>query len=221
MHAERFCRWPVPKRMKPICWLIFWLGSIFPALSQLNGLAIGRDLALPLPDSVRLRYSPVLPADSLDRYAFILVFSSGNSNLDTNDVQRLQEYLQSGGGLYIGADNWPFVAESNQLTFALFGQKCWGNQEEVQAQINALQTSNAIFKDKKLIPAGSTTVSFPLDYRLKVEAWAGDEPLILSGKIAQGKLILDGGYSRFNTTLYVSAASRSVFADILEFLTKP
>jgi hypothetical protein len=204
-----------------ILWLILLTGSFSMAQSPLNGLAIGRDIALPLLDSVDLHYRDSLPADALEQYQFILVFSSGNSNLDTSDIRRLQEYLQQGGGLYIGADNWPFVAESNQLTFQLFGQKWWGNQQEKTAEINALKSSNEVFKDKKSIPAGSTTVAFPLDYRLKVEAWSGDEPLILSGKIAEGKLILDGGYSRFNAALNKSAAATSVFRDMLYFLVKP
>jgi hypothetical protein len=204
-----------------ILWLILLTGSFSSAQSPMNGLAIGRDIALPALDSVELHYRDSLPADALGQYQFILVFSSGNSNLDTSDIRRLQEYLQQGGGLYIGADNWPFVAESNQLTFQLFGQRWWGNQQQTTAEINALKSSNEIFKDKKSIPAGSTTVAFPLDYRLKVEAWSGDEPLILSGKIAAGKLILDGGYSRFNASLNRSAAATSVFRDMLYFLARP
>ena len=47
------------------------------------------------------------------------------------------------------------------------------------------------------IPAGRSTVAFPMDYRLRVEAWVADQPLILSGELDAGKVIIDGGYSRF------------------------
>ena len=47
------------------------------------------------------------------------------------------------------------------------------------------------------LPAGKTTSAFPLDYRLKVEAWVSDQALILSGNIGKGRIIIDGGYSRF------------------------
>jgi hypothetical protein len=65
-----------------------------------------------------------------------------------------------------------------------------------------------------------STVTFPMDYRLKVEVWSGDEPLILSGNFGKGKIILDGGYARFNVALNQSAESKRIFNELIDFLVK-
>jgi hypothetical protein len=148
-----------------------------------------------------------------------LIFSSSNSNLTNEAVSKIEAYVNQGGSLYLGADNWPFVEESNQLTQVFFGKRYWGNQ----------QTNSELMREKKLLKDDSdnnqdfalqSTVTFPMDYRLKVEVWSGDEPLILSGNFGKGKIILDGGYARFNVALNQSAESKRIFNELIDFLVK-
>lgn len=202
--------------------ILFFALLLSPVVSaQESGLILGRSFPLPDPgEKISMHFRDSLSGDSLDRYAFVLVFSSAHSNLSTHDIELLQQFVDNGGGLYIGADNWPFSAESNQLTFAFFGKSSWGNQNEEKAEVNSEVCSNQVLANRKKIPSGQTTVSFPMDYRLKVEAWTGDEPLILSGEIGKGKIILDGGYSRFNTALFQSDETGEIFRDIILFLLK-
>jgi hypothetical protein len=74
--------------------------------------------------------------------------------------------------------------------------------------------------DKNQYFANQSIVTFPMDYRLKVEVWSGDEPLILSGNFGKGKIILDGGYARFNLALNQSVESKRIFNELIEFLLK-
>lgn len=126
----------------------------------------------------------------------IMVFSGSTSQLSNSDVERLIQFMNEGGGIYIGAENWPLQAECNQLTNRLFNKEAYGEYEQSEAFV-AAEESNIHLKKENRIPAGTSTVAFPLDHRLKVEAWVDDQPLILSGKIGNGHIIIDGGYSRF------------------------
>jgi hypothetical protein len=188
--------------------------------AQSKGLVLGRNIQLPKIDSsIQLQYESVFPLDSLKNYEFILIFSSSNSNLTNEAVSKIEAYVNQGGSLYLGADNWPFVEESNQLTQVFFGKRYWGNQ----------QTNSKLMREKKLLKDDSdnnqdfalqSTVTFPMDYRLKVEVWSGDEPVILSGNFGKGKIILDGGYARFNVALNQSAESKRIFNELIDFLVK-
>lgn len=204
-------------------WIAFALLLLCPFAGRLQtqGLVLGRELRLPDPgEGIRIRFADTLRADSLQQYRFVLVFSSANSRLSAANIEQLKDFVSKGGSLYIGADNWPFFEESNQLTFAFFGKYCWGDQQLEKAEINQKACSNEVFALRKEIPSGKTTVSFPMDYRLKVEAWSGDEPLILSGTFGQGKIILDGGYARFNTEIFQSAETEEIFREMIGFLLK-
>jgi hypothetical protein len=188
--------------------------------AQSKGLILGRNIQLPeIDSSVSLHYESLFPADSLANYDFILIFSSSNSNLTADAVSKIEAYVNQGGRLYLGADNWPFVEESNQLTQVFFGKRYWGNQQQ----------NSELMRDKKLLKDDSdknqdfalqSTVTFPMDYRLKVEVWSGDEPLILSGNFGKGKIILDGGYARFNVALNQSVESKQIFNELMDFLVK-
>jgi len=192
-----------------------------PLYAQQTGIVLGRNFPLPpAATNFSLQFRDSISADSLGKYDVVFVFSSARSTLSDENILALQSFVNDGGGLYIGADNWPFVSESDQLTFAFFGKSCWGNIDMQLAKVNDKQSSNAVFADKSEIPSGQTTVSFPLDYRLKVEAWTGDEPLILSGKFGKGRIILDGGYSRFNRNLSSSPESNEVFREMMLFLSR-
>lgn len=132
--------------------------------------------------------------DSLQDYKAIFIFSGAHSMLTDASLERLLLFVSQGNGIYLGSENWPLQAESNQVTDLLFSKQCWGNFSETTAEV--AKGSN-LFQNKDTIPAGSTTVSFPLDYRLEVLAWVNDEPLMLAGEIFGGRIIVDGGYSRF------------------------
>jgi len=58
-----------------------------------------------------------------------------------------------------------------------------------------------------------------LDYRLKVEAWLNDQPLILSGNYKKGRIIIDGGYSRFYCE-NMSKTSSELWLRFKSFLVK-
>src|SRR5690606_360278 len=86
--------------------------------------------------------------------------------------------------------------ESNQLTQELYKKESYGEYDKVTANTSS-QKGNLQLNTISEIPAGETTVAFPLDYRLTVEAWIDDQPFILSGNYGKGRIIIDGGYSRF------------------------
>ena len=56
-----------------------------------------------------------------------------------------------------------------------------------------------------------------MDYRLKVEVWLDDQPLIQSGEIGLGKIVIDGGYSRFYCANH-DAEIDGIFLAILKWL---
>ena len=153
--------------------------------------------------------------DSLENYDVLFIFSGANSLLTENDLDRIQEFLSAGKGVYIGCENWPLQAEAQQLTNHLFSKEFWGETNESIATTNAL--SESIFNDKATIPAGKSIVLFPLDVRLNVEAWVKDEPVILSSEFFGGRLILDGGYSRFYCT-DMNADTEAVWKILLNYL---
>ncbi|MEY3236163.1 MAG: hypothetical protein RI883_264 [Bacteroidota bacterium] len=155
--------------------------------------------------------------DSLASYSAIFLFSSAQSILNEKKVEQLLQFLNNGNGLYLGSENWPLQAESNVMTNLLFSKNAWGDFNEP----TALLAEKGIFEEMKSIPAGTTTVAFPLDYRLKVEAWVNDEPLILSGEYYKGKIIIDGGYSRFYCNIDKEGTNNFMLNQFIDFLTKP
>ncbi|MFK7787641.1 MAG: hypothetical protein AB8B56_21140 [Crocinitomicaceae bacterium] len=153
--------------------------------------------------------------ETLDSFKVICLFSNSTSSLNEADAIRIEEFVRSGGGLYLGAENWPLQAESNQLTQKLYLKESFGEYHLPVAEIE--QESGNLDLEMDTIPAGKSTVAFPMDYRLKVEAWVADQPLILSGKIDEGKVIIDGGYSRFYCDQR-SDITDSLWAAIIAFL---
>lgn len=155
--------------------------------------------------------------DTLSSYSAIFLFSSAQSILNEKKVEQLLQYLNGGNGLYLGSENWPLQAESNVMTNLLFSKNAWGDFSEPNAQLS----EKGIFEEMKTIPSGTTTVAFPMDYRLKVEAWVNDEPLILSGEYYKGKIIIDGGYSRFYCNIEKSGNNNFMLNQFIDFLTAP
>jgi hypothetical protein len=145
--------------------------------------------------TIDLTFSTQFP-DSIETYDALFIFSSAESILTESNIKEILEFLEAGKGVYIGSENWPLQAESKQLTNLFYSKETWGNFSTTEATTN----SKSFIADEKKIDAGNSTVAFPLDYRLKVEAWVDDEPLILSGKWLNGRILIDGGYSRFYCT---------------------
>lgn len=174
---------------------IRFLFILFPFLTfaQNQVLVVGNFSSICMEDST-VSKSMVLP-DSLDSYKVICFFSNSTSSLTDAEVSRVEGFVRSGGGLYLGAENWPLQAESNQLTKKIYLKESFGEYDLPDAQIE--KGSGNLGLEMETIPAGRSTVAFPMDYRLRVEAWVADQPLILSGKLDAGKIIIDGGYSRF------------------------
>lgn len=160
--------------------------------TQNNYLVVGNTHSLCLDTAL---FSVKSTIDSLEEYEVLFIFSNATSSLSETDLDRIQTFLSAGKGVYIGCENWPLQAEAQQLTKRLFSKEFWGETNETIATTNVL--SESIFNDKSTIPAGKSIVLFPLDVRLNVEAWVKDEPVILSSEFFGGRLILDGGYSRF------------------------
>ena len=147
-------------------------------------------------DSIEITKSKKLP-DDITVFKSILIFSNAESGLSSFDITQLEKYLNNGGGIYCGADNWPLQAESQQITMALYTKECWGNFNDDTTMVKLEKTSNQLFVASDSFPVGKTTVAFPMDYRLRVEVWLEDQPLILTGDYGKGKIVIDCGYSRF------------------------
>lgn len=152
--------------------------------------------------------------EHLDSYSSIFIFSNAESTLSSLELTALRDYLEQGGNVYIGGENWPLQAEINAFTEANFNFACYGNFESKKAE--ASQKGRLNLEELDDLPAGQTTTAFPLQAEMEVEAWVNDQPLILSALIGNGKLILDGGYSRFYCELK-TAQSTALLEQILHF----
>ncbi|MBL1279918.1 MAG: hypothetical protein COA33_006585 [Fluviicola sp.] len=177
--------------MRLFVFLLFY-SSLF---AQDDKLVLGNCKNLCLFEDSTFVIKDSLPAE-LDSYKSIYIFSNSFSILSTNQTNTIHQFVLDGGGLYLGAENWPLQAESNQLTKLIYNKEAYG---EYQADSVESKSKNVNLKLNELedVPPGNSTIAFPLDYRLKVEAWIEDQPLILSGKVGKGRIIIDGGYSRF------------------------
>ncbi|MCH2229676.1 MAG: hypothetical protein MK105_04970 [Crocinitomicaceae bacterium] len=147
----------------------------------------------------------------------IIVLSNSTSSLDKTDIERINQFVRSGGGLYIGAENWPMQAEGKQLTEYIYNKSHFGTYKSQIAEKTS-QQNNLSLKEIDSIPSGSSIVAFPMDYRLKVELWIENQPLILSGKHGKGRIVIDGGYSRFYCNQR-TATTDLLLKEILNYIT--
>jgi len=198
-------------RMLLICFVLISLKGF--GQKGASGLLIGNVDKLCLPDS-QLVITETLP-DSLENYRTIFLFSNATSFLDTADINRIEKFVENGGGLYSGADNWPLQAEANQITQQIYKKESFGYYESRVAK--SAEAGNLRLNDLDTIPAGNTTSAFPMDYRLRVEAWIEDQPLIQSGHYGNGRIVIDTGYSRFYCDLR-DENSDAVFERVYRFL---
>lgn len=192
-------------------WVLFsFLFAIHPVFSQ-SVLVLGNDVKLtPSDSSIQFQYVNEVP-DSLSNFEAVLIFSTANSTISAIQEVAIENYIMEGGNLYLGADNWPFVEESNQLTNRFYANSFYGNFDD---SLEAGMENALDLQQGKSYYAGISTVSFPMNFRLKVEAWSNDNPIILSGYIGEGKIILDGGYSRFLRP----KDSQEILDELLNFL---
>jgi hypothetical protein len=158
----------------------------WPVAAQNNIAFYGNTKPVCLPESDSLNFVQ-FSSDSIIHYDAIFIFSSAYSHLTPNMSDSIFNFLQRGGKLYIGCENWPLQAEGNQFTTLLFNKQFWG------AEGNSSQK-------KEDLALGNSVVTFPLDHRLEVITWKHDEPLVMRTSYFGGKLILDGGYSKFYCT---------------------
>ena len=177
---------------------------------------LGNTKQLCLTDTnIRFISSDKLP-ESLAEFDAIMVFSSAHSRLSSNDIDQILLFLTRGGGLYIGSENWPLQSEGRLLTERIYSKSAWAAKENLKVDIGNV----GIFREVSAFPPGLTPVVFPLDFQLHVEVWYNDEPLILTGKVGSGKILIDGGYSRF----YCQSLGKleyEVLKIVLDYLTVP
>jgi len=151
---------------------------------------------------------------SLEKYDAIFLFSGAVSILSNSQIDDVLSFVSEGKGLYCGADNAPLVEEFNLISNQILNKRAWGN----------FNNSNAVLADQSFLTsigidsiyAGETTVAIPLDVRVKVEAWAGDEPIITSLSFGRGRIVFDGGYSRFHKMTKME--NMDVFESIINYL---
>lgn len=157
--------------------------------------------------------------ENLNDYDAIMIFSTANNSLNDEAIFAIINYVENGGSLYLGAENWPLQAEANQVTQAVYKKEVYGDYDLEIAVVEKNTSTNLKSIEYDSIPAGKTTVAFPLDYRLQVEAWVEDQPLISSGKIGIGRIIIDGGYSRFYCSEQTETGDK-LFISIISYLLR-
>lgn len=192
---------------------IFLMNSV---LSISQNLLAGNIQELCISQNHQFIISESLP-ENISEFSVIYLFSNATSVLTMTDCEVLIDYVEKGGGLYLGGENWPLQSEFNQMTSALYNKESYGNFSKALAEAKKNE-GNLHLEQLDIIPAGTSTTAFPLDYRLTVEAWVEDQPLILSGKIGQGRIVLDGGYSRFYCKGWNDNVD-AVFIKIQQFLS--
>ncbi len=152
--------------------------------------------------------------DNLKDYSMVFIYSGAHSFLDSNDIERIVLYVHQGGNIYIGGENWPLQAELNEVTNFLFQKTCYGNYDGVDAE--SAKNGRLELSALDRIPSGKSTTSLPLDPGINVEAWTNDQPLIVSAVMGKGKLVMDGGYSRFYCE-FESEDTKKVWESIVRF----
>jgi hypothetical protein len=198
--------------MKYILFLFFFAhGFLFSQKILVYGKEIPFDKIFNI---YNFKYCSVFSKENLKDFQAILIFSSANSILNKEDEYLLENYVFEGGNLYLGADNFPFVEECNQISERLFEMKGFGCFENDTLIFNSNYISD--FSLKENYDSGLTTLSFPMNFKMKVLAWSQDNPIILITKFGKGNVILDGGYSRF----YDLEKNKNLIVELIEVLLK-
>lgn len=181
--------------MKRLILSLFLLLNLTIGYNQ-NVLLIGNNESIVLHkmDSIKYSYQSELP-DEIEMYDCILLFSTAKNSITDEQFDLLLTYVSNGKGLYCGAENYPLNAEFDQFLKILTGQVSYGKYDCEQAVYD--HQSNLKQNHIEKVDAGNSIVSFPLDHRMQVDLWVNDQPLIASMNFNKGRIVLDGGYSRF------------------------
>ncbi len=183
------------------------------ALGQPPVLVYGNEKNICLSDT--LNSTSLITMNQLDSTSVLFIFSNAGNGYTTEQLDSLEAFVLNGGGLYIGAENTPLQTEANQITDRLFHKNAFGLYSSEIAE--TADKGNLALSELKEIPSGRTSVAFPLDHRLTVEAWIEDQPLLLSGYHGKGRIVIDGGYSRFYCD-QITTESKKVIIQIFNFL---
>lgn len=152
--------------------------------------------------------------NNLDNYDCIFIFSTAKNSFSENQFQQLLAYVAGGKGIYCGAENYPLNAEFDQFLNLLIGQVSYGKYDCKQARFD--EQSNLKQENLQEVASGNSIVSFPLDHRMQVDLWVNDQPLIASMNYENGRIVLDGGYSRFYSAN--SDDVKQLWKSIIEYL---
>lgn len=164
--------------------------------------------------TISVKIAQTLPTN-LEEFDAIFIFSGAVSSLNSEELDALILFVKNGKGLYCGAENEPLQQEFHQISNFLFSKSVWGtftNQTAMVAEKSFIASANG-----DAISTGETPVAVPLDIRVKVEVWVDDEPLMTSYELEQGKIVFDGGYSRFYCDQMEE--NKGVFESIVSYLT--
>ena len=161
-------------RLLILCTLLFYSVD---SLSQT--LLVGNIQQLCISESQPFETRKTLP-ENISNYSVIYVFSNATTVLTNTEGNKLINFVEKGGALYLGGENWPLQAEFNQLTSILFNKESYGSFSKASAEVKT-SNNNLKLDELGIVPAGTSTIAFPMDYRLKVEAWVEDQPLIFIG----------------------------------------
>lgn len=188
----------------------------YSSISQTSLLFIGNTepLCVVSDSTITVEIAQSLP-QMIEYFDAIFIFSGAVSSLNSKEVDALILYVKNGKGLYCGAENEPLQQEFHQISTFLFSKSVWGNftnQTAMVAEKSFIASANG-----DSISTGETPVAVPLDARVKVEVWVDDEPLMTSFELEKGKIVFDGGYSRFYCPQMME--NKAVFESIVRYLT--
>lgn len=124
-------------------------------------------------------------SNQLEDYSLIFVFSSAITDLSESLINQLDSAVfHQGIHLYIGAENWPMQADANALTEQMFQEQFYSVDRTSKSESEVLDVKESV-------------VYFPLSFNFQPILWDQDEPVLQVGNYGKGKVMIDGGYSRF------------------------
>lgn len=150
-----------------------------------------------------LYWNELKDSTTFESYSQLWIFSSGSNNLSTTNLNIIQEYIGSGKGVYLGAENEPFWEEANMIAESIWNTSFYGNQIGENTTLNkdrsvkTVETASVLDVAETDFYQGNTVAVFPLHPSFTVLSWVNDEPLLLHTREENQNVIIDGGYSRF------------------------
>ena len=165
--------------------------------AQKNILVIGNSDGICFDSSYNVNVDSDL--DDLLSYDIALIFSGASSCLKNEDFTNIIEFISRGGGLYLGCENFSFQS--------------WGNFQSSYAKVS----DDSEITELKEIPTGNSVAVFPMNSNFKVDVWLDDNPMVMSGNFSSGRIVVDGGYSRFYCS-EINETSKMFFLNLIKYL---